>query len=100
MLEYEHHFHTKDVDDGHLTQDCAVEVEFDQSSHVSHRNQNPIEGKLGYIGKIPEIMQVDLSSFWHVIFSCMWWDAFDWSNVKEDRDSGIICINSKKIVGY
>ena len=30
MWEYGHHFHTKDVDDGHLTQDYGVEVEFDQ----------------------------------------------------------------------
>ena len=26
---YGHHFRTKDVDDGHMTQDCGVEVEFD-----------------------------------------------------------------------
>jgi hypothetical protein len=70
MWAYGHHFHTEYVDDGHITQDCGVEVEFDQSSHASHRDQNLIEGKLGYIGKIQEIMQVDFSSFQCVIFCC------------------------------
>jgi hypothetical protein len=97
MWAYGHHFHTEYVDDGHITQDCGVEVEFDQSSHASHHDQNLIEGKLGYIGKIQEIMQVDFSSFQCVIFCCKWWDTFDQRNVKEDRDSGIICINSKKM---
>jgi hypothetical protein len=60
MWEYEHHFR---VDDGHTTQDCGVEVEFDQSSHVSHHDQNLIQGKLGYIGKIQEIIHVDFSYF-------------------------------------
>jgi hypothetical protein len=59
MWEYEHHFCTKNVDDEYITQDCRVEVEFDQSSHASHHDQNLIEGKLGYIGKIQGIMQVD-----------------------------------------
>jgi hypothetical protein len=63
IWEYGHHFHTAYVDDGHITQDCGVEVEFDQSSHASHRNRDLIEGKLVYIGKIQEIMQVDFSSF-------------------------------------
>ena len=43
-------------------------------------------------------MQVDFSSFECVIFKCKWWDAFDWNNVKVDHDSGLICINSKKIL--
>ena len=52
MCAYEHHFHIEDVDDGHMTQDCGVEVEFNQSSRASHCDQNLILGKLGYIGKI------------------------------------------------
>ena len=59
MWAYKHHFCTKDVDDGHLTQDCGVEVEFDQSSHSRHHDEKLIEGKLGYVGKIQEVMQVD-----------------------------------------
>lgn len=47
MWAYGHHFHTKDVDDGHVTLDCVVEVEFNQYSCVSHHDQNLIEGKLG-----------------------------------------------------
>ena len=43
-------------------------------------------------------MQVDFSSFQCVILRCRWWDTFDQNNVKEDRDSGIICINSKKML--
>ena len=75
MQAYIHHFHTEDVDDGHMTQDCGVEVEFDQSSCSSNNDENLIEGKLGYIDKIEEIMQVDLSSFQYVIFKCKWWDS-------------------------
>jgi hypothetical protein len=97
MWTYGHHFHTKYVDDGHNTQYCRVEVEFDQSSHVSHYDQNLIEGKLGCIRKIQKIMQVDFSSFQCVIFCCKWWDTFDQRNVKEYGDSGIICINSKNM---
>jgi hypothetical protein len=94
MWAYGHQFRTEYVDDGHITQDCEVEVVFDQSSCVIHRHQKLIEGKLGYIGKILEIMEVDFSSFQCVIFCCKWWDTFDWRNVKDDRNSGIICINS------
>jgi hypothetical protein len=71
-----------------------VEVDFDQSSHANHCDQNLIEGKLCYIRKIQEIMQVDFSYFQCVIFCCKWWDIFDPRNVKEYHDSGIICINS------
>ena len=97
MWAYGHHFRTEDVDDGHVTQDYGVEVEFDQSSRASQCAQNLIRGKLGYVGKIQEIIQVDLSSFQCVIFRCKWWDTFDWKNVKKDRDSGMICTNSKKM---
>ena len=51
----------------HMTQNCGVEVEFDQSSHSSHRDENLIEGKLSYVGKIQEIMQVDFHPF-NVLF--------------------------------
>jgi hypothetical protein len=47
-----HHFRIEDVDDGHLKQDCGIEAEFDQSGHASHPDENLIEGKLGYVGKI------------------------------------------------
>ena len=94
MWAYIHHFCTEDANDGHMTQDCGVEVEFDQSSHSSHCDENLVEGKLGYVGKIQEIMQVDFLSF-----KCKWWDTFDINNVKVDHDSGLICITSKKNVG-
>ena len=40
---------------------------------------------------------MDFSSFQCVIFRCKWWDTFDRNNVKEDRDSRLICINSRKM---
>ena len=40
MLAYGHHFHTENVDDEHMTQDCGVEVELNQSSRASHHDQN------------------------------------------------------------
>ena len=40
MWAYGCHFHTENVDDGHMTEDHGVEVEFDQSSRASHRDQN------------------------------------------------------------
>jgi hypothetical protein len=77
MWAYGHHFRTEYVDEGHITRDCGVEVEFNQSSRASHRDENLIEGELGYIGKIQEIMQVDFSLFQCVIFCCKWWDTFN-----------------------
>jgi hypothetical protein len=97
MWAYGHPFHIEYVDEGHITQDCGVEVMFDQSSHASHHNKNLIEGKSSYIGKIQDIMQVDFSSFHCVIFCCKWWDTFSRRNVKENCDSQQISINSKKM---
>ena len=56
MQAYEYHFRIEDVNDGHLTQDCGVEVEFDQSSRASHNDENLIEGQLSCVGKIQDIM--------------------------------------------
>ena len=97
MWAYGHHFHIEYADEGHTTQDCGVEVKFDQSSHASNCDENLIEGKLCYIGKIQEIMQVDFSSSQCVIFCCKWWYTFNRRNVKEDCDSGLIYISSKKM---
>ena len=90
MWAYGHHFHIENADDGHLTQDYGVEVDFDQSKHASHHDRNLIGGKLCYFGKMREIIQVDISSFQCVIFRFKWWDTFDKNNVKEDRDSRLI----------
>ena len=49
---YGNHFHTKNYDDGHITQDFGVEVKFDQSSKASHHDQNLVRGTLGYVRKI------------------------------------------------
>jgi hypothetical protein len=68
MWEYGHNFKIKYVDDGNITQDCGVEVDFNQSSHASHHYQNLIERKLDYIVKIQEIMQVDFSTFQCIIY--------------------------------
>ena len=70
MWAYGHHFHIKDFVDGHMTQDYGVEVEFDQSSHASHSNRNLIQGTLGYIEKVQEIIEVGFSKFQCVIFRC------------------------------
>jgi hypothetical protein len=60
MWEYGNHLCIEDVDDGCVTLDCGVEVKFNQSNCVSHCDHNLIEGKLGYVKKIQEIMQVDV----------------------------------------
>ena len=70
MCAYGQHFHTENADDGHMTQDCGIEVDFDQSSQSSHCDQNLVRGTLGYVGKIQEIIEVDFSSFQCVIFRC------------------------------
>ena len=97
MWAYGHHFRTENVDDGHIAQDYGVEFKFDQSSWSSHRDQNLVWGTLGYVEKIQEIIEVDFSSFQCVIFRCKWWDTFDRNNVKEDRDSRLICIDSRNM---
>jgi hypothetical protein len=70
MWAYAHYFCIEDVDDGNMAQDCGVEVEFNQSSHGSHHDRNLIRGKLCYVGKVQEIIQVDLSFFEYVVFRC------------------------------
>lgn len=97
MWAYGHHFRTENVDDGHMIQDFGVEVEFNESIQSSHHDQNLVRGALGYIIKIQDIIEVGFSSFQCVIFRCKWWDTFDQKNVKEDRDSRLICINSIKM---
>ena len=82
MWVYGHHFRIENVNDGHMTQDCGVEVEFDQSSWASHRDQNLVQGMLGYVEKIQEIIEVDFSYFQCVIFRCKWCDTFDWNNLE------------------
>ena len=52
MWAYGHHFHTENVDHGHITQERGVKVQFDQSSQSSHHDQNLVRGVLGYVGKI------------------------------------------------
>ena len=99
MWAYGHYFCTENVDARNITQDSGVEVEFNQSSQSSHRDQNLVRGTSGYIGKIQEIIEVDFSSFQCVIFRCKWWDTFDRNNVKEARDSRLICINSRNMRG-
>ena len=99
MWAYGRHFHTEDADDGHMTQDYGMEVEFDQSSHSSHCDQNLLQRTLGYVRKIHDIIEVDFSSFQCVIFRCKWWDTFDQNNVKEYRDTRMICINSRRMWG-
>jgi hypothetical protein len=97
MWAYGHHFQTKDVYDGHVTHDYRVEFNFAQSSHASLHDQNTIHGKLGYVRKIQEIIQVDFSSFQCIIYRYKCWDTFDQNNAKGHCDSGMICINSKKM---
>ena len=74
-----------------------MEVEFDQSSRSSHCDQNLVRGKLGYVGKIQEIIEVDFSSFQCVIFRCKCWDTFNQNNLEEYRDIRMICIYSGKM---
>ena len=97
MWSYVHHFWTNDADGGCCTQDYGMEVKFDQSSCARHNDRNLIGGMLSYVRKIQEIIQVGFSSFQCVIFRCRWWDTFDRNNVKESCDSGLICINSRKM---
>ena len=52
MWAYGNHFGIENVDDGHMTQNCEVEVEFDQSRRASHHDQNLVRGMLAYIEKI------------------------------------------------
>ena len=68
MWAYGHLFHTENADAGNITQDCGVEVEFNQSSRSSHRDQQLVQGTLGYVEKIQEIIEADFSSFQFFIF--------------------------------
>ena len=67
MRAHIHHFCIEDANDVHFTQYGGEEVEFNQYIHSSHHDENLIEGKLCYVGKIQEIMQVDFHPF-NVLF--------------------------------
>jgi hypothetical protein len=77
MRAYRDRVFTENDDDEYATLDYGVEVEFDQYSCVSHHDWNLIEGKLGYVKSIQEIMQVYFSSFQCVILRCKQWDTFN-----------------------
>ena len=70
MWAYGHNFRIENADDGHMTQDCGVEFEINQSSQASHHDQNLVREMLGYVGKIQDIIEVNFSSFQCVIFRC------------------------------
>ena len=57
MWAYGHHFRTENFDAGNIAQDYGVEVELDQSSRSSHRDQQLVRGTLGYVGKIQESLK-------------------------------------------
>ena len=97
MCAYGHHFRTNNADVVNITQDCGVEVKFDQSNRASNCDKNLVRGMLGYVGKIQEIIEVDFYSFQCVTFRCKWRYTFDRNNVNEDRDSRLICINSRNM---
>jgi hypothetical protein len=69
-------------------------VAFDQTSHASSRDTNPIEGQLDYVGTIQEIIELDYRSFKCVIFKCKWFDIFDRRrSVRHDLDSELYSID-------
>ena len=56
MWVYGHNFHIKDIDDGCVTFYCGLELKFNQYIYDIHHDHRIIEGKLGYMGKIQDIM--------------------------------------------
>ena len=61
MWDYGHRFCTKGFEGGCITHDYGVEVGFDQYSRTRHCDRILIIGMLGYVGKIHDIIQVELS---------------------------------------
>lgn len=45
-------------------------VDFDQASRASTKDSYLIEGKIQYVGKIQEILQLNFRSFKCVVFKC------------------------------
>ena len=68
MWAYGQHFRIEKKDNNIKTFDYGVMVDFDQESHASTKDTNLIEGKIEYVGKIQEILQLNFRSFKCVVF--------------------------------
>jgi hypothetical protein len=69
MWAYGRHLRIQKVDDLRTTQDSCVVTSFEQQSHASSKDINMIEDKLGYIGAIQAMYEVNFCVFKQVFLS-------------------------------
>lgn len=95
MWAYNQHFRIKKKDSNRMTFDYGVMLDFDQASRASTKDTNLIEGKIQYVGKIQEILQLDFRSFKCVLFKCKWFEGFvNRRKMLHDIPSGSYAIDS------
>ncbi len=56
----------------HMTYDFRVACIFKQASHTLIRDQNMVMAYFNYIGVLKDILVMDYSSMWLVLFKCCW----------------------------
>jgi len=94
---YSQHFRIEKKDINRMNFDSGVMVDFDQASRASTKHTNLIEGKMQYVGKIQEIIQLNFRSFKCVVFKCKWFERFmNRRLVLHDIPSGYYAINSTR----
>lgn len=97
MWAYGSHYRIESVDVKRQSFDCAIMVDFNQSSRASSKYKNIIEGNLQYVGKIQEIIELDYRSFKCCIFKCRWYEAFERTR-RHDTQSGLFSIDSSRFL--
>ena len=60
MWAYGQHFQVEHIDKHCATLDCGIMASFNQQSCASARDLNLLDGELDYVGKIQDILAVNL----------------------------------------
>ena len=100
MWAYGQHFRVEHVDKHRATLDCGIMASFNQQSHASARDLNLLDGELDYVGKIQDILEVNLRSFRIIVFHVQWFQVIQRGanrTVRKDPN-GFYAIDSSKLL--
>jgi hypothetical protein len=100
MWAYGQHFRVENVDKHRATLDCGIMASFKQQSRASARDLNLLDGELDYVGKIQDILEVNLRSFTIILFHVQWFQVIQRGpNRTVRRDpNGFYAIDSSKLL--
>ena len=100
MWAYGQPFWVEHVDKHLAMFDCCIMASFKQQSHASARDLNLLDGELDYVGKIQDILEVNLRSFRIIVFHVQWFQVIQRGanrTVRKDPN-GFYAIDSSKLL--